>query len=53
VFTEETFTRAGIRIISRTGNLQQILARNAASPADAVPRFTYASQGCSRSRAGG
>jgi prostaglandin-endoperoxide synthase 2 len=53
VFREATFTRAGLRIISKTTGLQQILARNAASPADAVLRFTYASQGCSRSRAGG
>ena len=41
VFTEATFTRAGLRIIRRTTTLQQILARNVASPADAFTRFTY------------
>ena len=33
VFTEATFTRAGMKIIRRTRSLQQILARNAADPA--------------------
>ena len=41
VFTEATFTRAGLRIIKRTPILQQILARNAASPDAAFVRFTY------------
>ena len=41
VFTEDTFTRAGLRIIRRTTELQQILARNIASPEDAFTRFTY------------
>jgi prostaglandin-endoperoxide synthase 2 len=41
VFTESTFTRAGLRIIRKTTTLQQILARNIDSPADAVTRFTY------------
>jgi prostaglandin-endoperoxide synthase 2 len=41
VFTEDTFTRAGLRIISKTHSLQQILARNAADPAAAFVRFTY------------
>jgi prostaglandin-endoperoxide synthase 2 len=41
VFTESTFTRAGLRIIRRTTTLQQILARNIASPDDAFTRFTY------------
>ena len=41
VFTESTFTRAGLRIIRRTTTLQQILARNIASPRDAFTRFTY------------
>ena len=31
VFTEATFTRAGLRIIRKTATLQQILARNVAS----------------------
>jgi prostaglandin-endoperoxide synthase 2 len=41
VFTEKTFTRAGLRIIRRTTTLQQILARNISSPKDAFTRFTY------------
>jgi prostaglandin-endoperoxide synthase 2 len=51
VFTEPTFTRAGLRIIRRTSTLQQILARNIASPADAFTRFTHAPEG--RARTGG
>src|SRR4051812_1303459 len=39
VFTEATFTRAGLRIIRRTSSLQQILARNAADPGGAYCRF--------------
>jgi prostaglandin-endoperoxide synthase 2 len=50
VFTESTFTRAGLRIIRRTTTLQQILARNIASPADAVTRFTYRPERHARSR---
>ena len=42
VFNEATFTRAGMRIIKRTRSLEQILARNAADPAAAFTRFTYA-----------
>jgi prostaglandin-endoperoxide synthase 2 len=41
VFTEATFTRAGLKIISKTRSLQQILARNAADPSAAYCRFTY------------
>ena len=41
VFTEPTFTRAGLRIISKTTGLQQILARNVAAPSAAFARFTY------------
>jgi prostaglandin-endoperoxide synthase 2 len=41
VFNEATFTRAGLRIIRTTSSLQQILARNGASPSDAFVRFTY------------
>jgi prostaglandin-endoperoxide synthase 2 len=41
VFTEATFTRAGLTIIRRTCSLQQILARNAADPGAAYCRFTY------------
>jgi prostaglandin-endoperoxide synthase 2 len=41
VFTEATFTRAGLKIIKRTRSLEQILARNAADPASAYCRFTY------------
>jgi prostaglandin-endoperoxide synthase 2 len=41
VFTEATFTRAGLQMIRKTRNLQQILARNAADPAAAFTRFTY------------
>jgi prostaglandin-endoperoxide synthase 2 len=41
VFTEGTFTRAGLKIIERTTGLQQILARNAADPSAAFTRFTY------------
>ena len=39
VFTEATFTRAGLRIIRKTRSLQQILARNAADPDAAYCRF--------------
>jgi len=39
VFTEATFTRAGLTIIRRTSSLQQILARNAADPGAAYCRF--------------
>jgi prostaglandin-endoperoxide synthase 2 len=41
VFTEATFTRAGLKIIRSTRSLQQILARNAADPSAAYCRFTY------------
>ena len=41
VFTEHTFTRAGMRIIRRTSTLRQILARNIGDPKDAFTRFTY------------
>jgi prostaglandin-endoperoxide synthase 2 len=41
VFNEATFTRAGLKIIRKTRSLEQILARNAASPKDAFCRFTY------------
>jgi prostaglandin-endoperoxide synthase 2 len=45
VFTEDTFTRAGLRIIGRTRSLQHILARNAADPSAAFVRFTYGPEG--------
>jgi hypothetical protein len=48
VFTEATFTRAGLRIISKTTGLQQILARNVASPSAAFARFTYGPERRSR-----
>ena len=41
VFTEATFTRAGLKIISKTRSLQQIVARNAADPSAAYCRFSY------------
>jgi prostaglandin-endoperoxide synthase 2 len=41
VFTEATFTRAGLKVIRTTRSLQQILARNAADPSAADCRFTY------------
>ncbi|HEY4631373.1 MAG TPA: peroxidase family protein [Blastococcus sp.] len=41
VFTEATFTRAGLKIIRATTRLQQIVARNAADPSAAFTRFTY------------
>jgi prostaglandin-endoperoxide synthase 2 len=41
VFTEATFTRAGLKVIRTTRSLQQILARNAADPSAAYCRFTY------------
>jgi prostaglandin-endoperoxide synthase 2 len=41
VFTEATFTRAGLKIIRGTRSLQQIMARNAADPSAAYCRFTY------------
>lgn len=50
VFTEATFTRAGLRVISGTRTLQQILARNIDRPSDAVARFTYGPDGHRRPR---
>jgi prostaglandin-endoperoxide synthase 2 len=41
VFTEATFTRAGLTIVRTTKRLQQIVARNAADPSAAFTRFTY------------
>jgi prostaglandin-endoperoxide synthase 2 len=41
VFTEDTFTRTGLKIIKKTRTLQQILTRNAANPARSFVRFTY------------
>jgi prostaglandin-endoperoxide synthase 2 len=41
VFTEATFTRAGLKTIRTTKRLQQIVARNAADPSAAFTRFTY------------
>jgi prostaglandin-endoperoxide synthase 2 len=41
VFTEATFTRAGMNVVHRTRSLQQILERNAADPAAAYCHFTY------------
>jgi prostaglandin-endoperoxide synthase 2 len=45
VFTEATFTRAGMTVIHRTHTLQQILQRNAADPGEACCRFTYSPGG--------
>ncbi|UOY02221.1 peroxidase family protein [Blastococcus sp. PRF04-17] len=44
VFTEDTFTRAGMTVIRKTGTLQDILARNITSPSAAVARFTHGSE---------
>ena len=41
VFTEDTFTRTGLGIITTTRSLEQILARNIPRPEDAVARFTH------------
>jgi prostaglandin-endoperoxide synthase 2 len=41
VFTEDTFTRTGLKIIKKTRSLQQILTRNAADPSRSFVRFTY------------
>jgi prostaglandin-endoperoxide synthase 2 len=41
VFTEDTFTRTGLKIIRKTRSLQQILTRNAADPSRSFVRFTY------------
>jgi prostaglandin-endoperoxide synthase 2 len=41
VFTEATFTRTGLTIITRTTSLQEILVRNAADPEGAFVSFTY------------
>jgi len=41
VFTEATFTRTGMEIITRTRSLQEILVRNAADPGAAFVRFIY------------
>ena len=53
VFTESTFTRAGLRIIRRTATLQQILARNIPTSAEAFTRFTYGPERRSWPRRGG
>jgi prostaglandin-endoperoxide synthase 2 len=41
VFNKATFTKTGMRIIKRTGSLQQIVARNAASPDAVHVSFNY------------
>jgi prostaglandin-endoperoxide synthase 2 len=41
VFTEDTFTRTGLRIIKKTRTLQEILTSNAADPSRSLVRFTY------------
>jgi prostaglandin-endoperoxide synthase 2 len=41
VFTEQTFTRAGMQVIRTTGTLQDIVARNIPSPSAAFTRFTF------------
>jgi prostaglandin-endoperoxide synthase 2 len=53
VFTEATFTRAGLKVIRRTSTLQQILARNIPAPAEAFTRFTYGPERRSWPRRGG
>jgi prostaglandin-endoperoxide synthase 2 len=40
VFTEATFTRTGLGVIRKTASMQQIVSRNAASPAAVFARFT-------------
>jgi prostaglandin-endoperoxide synthase 2 len=45
VFNEATFTRTGLRVISGTHTLQQIVARNVDDPSSAVARFTYRAPG--------
>jgi prostaglandin-endoperoxide synthase 2 len=45
VFNEATFTKAGMRIIKETGSLQQIVARNAASPDAVHVSFSYPAKG--------
>jgi prostaglandin-endoperoxide synthase 2 len=50
VFTEATFTRAGMTIIDTTRSLQQILTRNAADPASCFVRFTSGPERRSRLR---
>jgi prostaglandin-endoperoxide synthase 2 len=41
VYTEATFTRAGLTIIEQTENLRQIAARNAELSTDAAVSFKY------------
>ena len=48
VFSEATFTAAGLQIIKKTRRLEQIIARNAASPSTAFARFTYGPERRSR-----
>jgi prostaglandin-endoperoxide synthase 2 len=45
VFTEATFTRAGMAVIRGTHSLQQILERNAADPGAAYCRFAVEPRG--------
>ena len=42
VFTEATFTRAGLAILSAPTSMQQLVARNSARPGSAFARFTSA-----------
>ena len=41
VYTEDTFTRLGLRIIRKTSSLQQILARNTDKPGEAEINFHW------------
>jgi prostaglandin-endoperoxide synthase 2 len=44
VFTEATFTRRGLSILSTTTSLQQILARNSTRSESVFARFTYGAE---------
>jgi prostaglandin-endoperoxide synthase 2 len=41
VFNEATFTKTGLKIISETGSIQQIVARNSQSPDSVYVSFDY------------
>jgi prostaglandin-endoperoxide synthase 2 len=49
VFTEATFTRAGMAVIRKTRSLEQIVSRNAADPDRVYARFDLATDGARRS----
>jgi prostaglandin-endoperoxide synthase 2 len=50
VFNEATFTRTGMRMITNTNSLQDIVTRNAASPSSVHVSFSYGGDGSGAAR---